>query len=85
MGLICAGMGDCEAVPRGFDYLIRTQNADGTWDEDQFTGTGFPKVFYLRYHLYRHSFPTMALGMWSRIIQHEAANTADSSEPRASI
>jgi len=66
MGLMCAGERDSEAVRRGIDYLVRTQRPDGTWDEDCFTGTGFPKVFYLRYHLYRHSFPTMALGMWSR-------------------
>ena len=67
MGLMCAGERDSESVRRGFDYLIRTQKADGTWDEDEFTGTGFPKVFFLRYHLYRHSFPTMALGMSSQL------------------
>ncbi|MCE5323534.1 squalene--hopene cyclase [bacterium] len=64
MGLICAGRTDKEAVQRGVDYLIRTQNEQGTWDEKPFTGAGFPKVFYLRYHLYRHSFPLMALGMY---------------------
>ena len=64
MGLMCAGERDSEAVTRGFNYLIRTQTADGTWHEEEFTGTGFPKVFYLRYHLYRHSFPLMALGMY---------------------
>lgn len=67
MGLICAGDRESEAVLRGLDYLIRTQRPDGTWDEEAFTGTGFPKVFYLRYHLYRHSFPLMALGMARRI------------------
>lgn len=67
MGLMCAGEADCEAVIRGIDYLIHTQRPDGTWDENIFTGTGFPKVFYLRYHLYRHSFPLMALGMHKRI------------------
>ena len=44
------------------------QNPDrepaGSWSETEFTGTGFPKVFYLRYHLYRHSFPLMAIGRW---------------------
>ena len=63
MGLMCAGESNSDAVRRGLDYLVRTQRNDGTWDEDVFTGTGFPKVFYLRYHLYRHTFPTMALGM----------------------
>ena len=51
------------------DYLIRTQTEDGTWNEDLFTGTGFPKVFFLKYHLYKHSFPTMALGMYRQVTQ----------------
>ena len=45
----------------GVDYLIRTQNSDGTWDEQLATGTGFPQVFYLCYHLYRDSFPLLAM------------------------
>lgn len=49
-------------VERGVDWLVRTQRRDGTWDEPWFTGTGFPGDFYIRYHLYRHSFPMMALG-----------------------
>ncbi|MHB9037214.1 MAG: squalene--hopene cyclase [Armatimonadota bacterium] len=66
MGLICAGEADGDAVRRGVDYLIHTQNSEGTWDEDSFTGAGFPKVFYLKYHLYRHTFPLMALGMYRK-------------------
>ncbi len=69
MGLLSAGQGESAAVKRGIDYLIQTQRQDGTWDEDVYTGTGFPKVFYLNYHLYRHSFPTMALGMYRRFIE----------------
>ncbi len=45
-------------------WLLERQTADGTWDEPQFTGTGFPRHFYLRYHLYRHYFPLMALGQY---------------------
>jgi len=45
-------MADHPAVLRGVRYLAKTQNLDGTWDESQFTGTGFPCVFYLRYHYY---------------------------------
>ena len=67
MGLMCAGGAGSGAVARGIDYLVRTQKDDGTWDEELFTGTGFPQVFYLRYHLYRHLFPTMALGMYRRV------------------
>jgi squalene-hopene/tetraprenyl-beta-curcumene cyclase len=43
------------------EYLLATQSRDGSWDEGLATGTGFPKVFYLTYHLYRQSFPLLAL------------------------
>lgn len=55
-----------EAVARGIAWLAQTQNADGSWSEPEFTGTGFPGDFYLRYHLYRQTFPTMALGRYVR-------------------
>jgi len=48
-------------VQKGIEYLTKTQRADGTWDEELATGTGFPKVFYLQYHLYRNSFPLLAV------------------------
>jgi squalene-hopene/tetraprenyl-beta-curcumene cyclase len=50
------------AVARGIAWLARTQRVDGTWDEPQYTGTGFPSDYYINYHLYRLSFPAMALG-----------------------
>jgi squalene-hopene/tetraprenyl-beta-curcumene cyclase len=62
MALLHAGEADHPAVAGGVDYLVATQRPDGTWDEEAFTGTGFPRVFYLRYHLYRHYFPLWALG-----------------------
>ena len=49
------------SVHHGIEYLLETQRADGGWDERLATGTGFPRVFYLTYHLYRHSFPLLAL------------------------
>jgi squalene-hopene/tetraprenyl-beta-curcumene cyclase len=61
LALIAAGEADGDAVRRGTDYLLRTQRPDGGWDEAPFTGTGFPKVFYLKYHLYSLYFPLMAL------------------------
>jgi squalene-hopene/tetraprenyl-beta-curcumene cyclase len=64
LGLIAAGQARCESVRRGVEYLLRTQQSDGTWDEPWFTGTGFPKVFYLKYHLYSVYFPLMALGRY---------------------
>ena len=59
---------DDPGVRKGIRYLIDTQMESGTWDEPWFTGTGFPRVFYLRYHLYRLYFPIMCLGRWLREI-----------------
>lgn len=53
-------------VRRGIDYLVRTQNAAGEWDEEEYTGTGFPRVFYLRYHGYSRYFPVWALATYAR-------------------
>jgi squalene-hopene/tetraprenyl-beta-curcumene cyclase len=50
------------AMERGVAWLISTQRPDGTWDEPQYTGTGFPSDYYINYHLYRLTFPIMALG-----------------------
>ncbi|HZU69026.1 MAG TPA: squalene--hopene cyclase [Ktedonobacteraceae bacterium] len=61
ISLQLAGLGRHTACQRGLDYLRATQQADGTWEEREFTGTGFPRDFYINYHLYRHVFPTMAL------------------------
>jgi len=65
LGLIAAGQGHSPAVVRGIRYLLRTQRDDGTWHESEFTGTGFPRVFYLRYHYYPIYFPLMALSRWA--------------------
>lgn len=67
MGLVAGGEIDCDAVDRGIQYLLDTQREDGSWDEEEFTGTGFPRVFYLRYHLYRIYFPLMALARVARM------------------
>jgi squalene-hopene/tetraprenyl-beta-curcumene cyclase len=61
LALIAAGEED-GARDRGVAWLVRTQRDDGGWDEPWFTGTGFPGDFYINYHLYRLSFPLMALG-----------------------
>jgi squalene-hopene/tetraprenyl-beta-curcumene cyclase len=58
---------DSHAVARGIEWLVETQNAAGEWDEPYFTGTGFPGDFYIRYHLYRLTFPMMALGRFTGI------------------
>ncbi|HEY8456339.1 MAG TPA: squalene--hopene cyclase [Actinopolymorphaceae bacterium] len=62
LALHAAGEGTSEAAMRGMCWLVDSQREDGTWDEPQFTGTGFPGDFYINYHLYRLVFPITALG-----------------------
>ena len=62
MGLLAGEDGISEHVMRGARWLVERQNESGGWDELEFTGAGFPNHFYLRYHLYAHYFPLMALG-----------------------
>lgn len=62
MGLLALGWERHAAVRRGVDYLVKTQQPGGGWTDRWWTGTGFPKVFYLRYHLYSVYFPLLALG-----------------------
>jgi len=66
MGLLAAGHESHPAVLRGVEFLLQRQRADGAWDEPEFTGTGFPRVFYLRYHYYPIYFPMLALARWAR-------------------
>ncbi|MEI2578957.1 squalene--hopene cyclase [Scytonema sp. PRP1] len=71
LGLIAAGQATGKfakvALERGIGYLLETQRSDGTWDESEFTGTGFPSHFYLKYHLYQQYFPLLALGRYQGI------------------
>jgi squalene-hopene/tetraprenyl-beta-curcumene cyclase len=64
MGLVAAGHARDPSVLRGIQYLLETQSEDGTWQETNFTGTGFPRVFYLRYHMYPLYFPSLAIANW---------------------
>jgi squalene-hopene/tetraprenyl-beta-curcumene cyclase len=64
MALLAAGEHDSRAVERGIAWLAATQREDGSWDEPQFTGTGFPWDFSINYHLYRQVFPLTALGRY---------------------
>ncbi|MGD9850627.1 MAG: squalene--hopene cyclase [Nitrospirales bacterium] len=67
MALLQAGVSDSLSVVRGVNWLIRHQREDGAWDEPYHTGTGFPRVFYLRYHGYFKYFPIWALGMYRNV------------------
>ncbi|MCH8088684.1 MAG: squalene--hopene cyclase [Chloroflexi bacterium] len=68
LGLISAGEGLSPQARRGVEYLLLTQAGDGSWDEEYFTGTGFPKDFMIKYHMYRIYFPLLALGRYRRIV-----------------
>ncbi len=74
MGLFNAGDLDSPFVQRGVNFLLRNQDSEGTWEEEWFTGTGFPRVFYLRYHYYRHYFPLWALAQYHTFVTGEAAS-----------
>jgi squalene-hopene/tetraprenyl-beta-curcumene cyclase len=65
IGLLAGAGTEDAAVRKAVAYLIHRQQADGSWSEPEFTGTGFPGVFYLKYHLYRNSFPVYALARYS--------------------
>jgi squalene-hopene/tetraprenyl-beta-curcumene cyclase len=65
-GLVAAGRAECGETRRGVQWLVDRQRFDGGWEEREFTGTGFPKVFYLRYHYYPFYFPLMALARFAR-------------------
>jgi squalene-hopene/tetraprenyl-beta-curcumene cyclase len=66
---MAAGEVHSAAVNKGIQSLLSTQKPDGSWDEEQFTGTGFPKYFMIRYHIYRNVFPLMALGTYRRLLR----------------
>src|SRR5439155_25710228 len=69
MGLLAiAGANDPDAK-RAIRWLVDHQGDDGSWEENYYTGTGFPRVFYLKYHLYRLYFPLMALGRYLRLAE----------------
>jgi squalene-hopene/tetraprenyl-beta-curcumene cyclase len=65
MGLMCAGDYESESVQKGIQYLLETQRPDGSWYERPYTGTGFPRVFYLKYTLYYQYFPLMTLSKYA--------------------
>ena len=69
MGLCAFDDPENPALIRGIEYLVQTQNADGSWTEHETTGTGFPKVFYLKYDMYRNAWPLLALATYRQICE----------------
>jgi squalene-hopene/tetraprenyl-beta-curcumene cyclase len=84
LGLLAAGDTRSDSVAKGVRWLIERQHKDGSWDElvpgrngeSYYTGTGFPRVFYLGYHLYKQYFPLLALTTYERAMKREAAESA---------
>jgi squalene-hopene/tetraprenyl-beta-curcumene cyclase len=82
LGLLAAGDTRSDSVAKGIRWLIARQEADGSWQElapgrdgeSIYTGTGFPRVFYLGYHMYRDYFPLLALTTYRRAMEREAAD-----------
>jgi squalene-hopene/tetraprenyl-beta-curcumene cyclase len=71
LGLIAAGLARSPAVAKGIRYLLETQRPDGSWHDHLWNGTGFPRVFYLKYHLYASYFPLWALGTYQSALQSD--------------
>ncbi|MGZ5844112.1 MAG: squalene--hopene cyclase [Xanthobacteraceae bacterium] len=76
LGLMAAGEAHHPAVKRGIDYLSATQAKDGFWNEPRYTATGFPRVFYLRYHGYSKFFPLWALARYRNLSNANAPAVA---------
>jgi squalene-hopene/tetraprenyl-beta-curcumene cyclase len=74
LGLLAAGDTSSDSVHRGIAYLSNTQRADGSWFEEWFTGTGFPRVFYLKYHLYFQYFPLLALATYEKAMREPGSS-----------
>jgi len=84
MGLLAFDDPFRPSVQRGIDYLIRTQNADGSWSEDEITGTGFPKVFYLKYDMYRNAWPLLALTTYQKALTRRKGEPVNGHEAESS-
>jgi squalene-hopene/tetraprenyl-beta-curcumene cyclase len=75
MGLCAFDDPSRPSIARGIRYLLRTQNSDGTWTENETTGTGFPRVFYLKYDIYRNTWPLLALATYLNRAKREMVHT----------
>ncbi|GEP05094.1 squalene--hopene cyclase [Methylobacterium oxalidis] len=76
LALMAVGAADEPAVTRGINYLARTQGGDGFWNEERYTATGFPRVFYLRYHGYSKFFPLWAMARYRNLKKSNSRQVA---------
>ncbi len=83
MGLCTFDDPDRPSLKRGIQYLVNTQNDDGSWSEDETTGTGFPKVFYLKYDMYRNAWPLLALASYRKL--RDARQTTPNGHPLPNV
>ncbi|HNY41243.1 MAG TPA: squalene--hopene cyclase [Bryobacteraceae bacterium] len=79
MGLCTFGDPHRPSLQRGIEYLIRTQNVDGSWTEHETTGTGFPKVYYLKYDIYRNTWPLLAMATYRGLLARAGAERNEAS------
>ncbi len=73
------------SLRRGIEYLIRMQNPDGSWTEDETTGTGFPKVFYLKYDMYRNAWPLLAFATYRKLLAGATKSRVEPVYDRAQV
>jgi len=87
MGLLAANDTRSDCVAKGIAYLLRSQKKDGSWSEPYYTGTGFPRVFYLSYHMYRQYFPMIALTTYAKVMaaHGQGANQAPARAQRLAV
>jgi squalene-hopene/tetraprenyl-beta-curcumene cyclase len=83
MGLCAFDDPDNSHLIRGIEYLANTQNPDGSWTEHEITGTGFPKVFYLKYDMYRNTWPLLALATYRDLRERKMAGGNGGAKPHS--
>ena len=69
LGLLAANEEKSPEMEKGIHFLLKIQNRDGSWWEEEFTGTGFPQHFYIKYHMYEYFFPLMALSRYRNAVR----------------
>ena len=85
MGLLAFDDPHRPSVQRGINYLIKTQEKDGSWTEHEITGTGFPKVFYLKYDMYRNSWPLLALATYRKLLDPSKVKVNGQAHPNGAV